>query len=54
LSDYRQLRARVGLQRYCEDEMIAKLAASGFAASRARRNIGHNPWRLTFVARQTF
>jgi ubiquinone/menaquinone biosynthesis C-methylase UbiE len=51
LSDYRQLRARVGLQRYCEGEMIAKLAASGFTASRARRNIGHNPWRMTFVAR---
>ena len=27
LSDYRQLRARVGLQRYSEAEMIAKLAA---------------------------
>src|SRR3984957_11894741 len=54
LSDYRQLRARVGLQRYSEAEMIAKLAASGFTASRAHRNIGHNPWRMTFVARQTF
>ena len=27
LSDYRQLRTRVGLQRYSEDEMIKKLAA---------------------------
>jgi ubiquinone/menaquinone biosynthesis C-methylase UbiE len=53
LSDYRQLRARVGLQRYSEAEMIAKLAASGFTASRAHSNIGHNPWRMTFVARQT-
>ena len=35
LSDYRQLRAKVGLQRYSEDEMIAKLAAAGFSASRA-------------------
>lgn len=51
LSDYRQLRARVGLQRYGEAEMIAKLAASGFTASRAHTNIGHNPWRMTFVAR---
>jgi ubiquinone/menaquinone biosynthesis C-methylase UbiE len=50
LSDYRQLRARIGLQRYGEAEMIAKLASSGFSASRARRNIGHNPWRMTFVA----
>jgi ubiquinone/menaquinone biosynthesis C-methylase UbiE len=54
LSDYRQLRAKVGLQRYGEDEMIAKLAASGFTASRAHFNIGHNPWRMTFVARHAF
>jgi ubiquinone/menaquinone biosynthesis C-methylase UbiE len=54
LSDYRQLRARVGLQRYSEAEMVAKLAASGFTASRAHFNIGHNPWRMTFVARHTF
>jgi ubiquinone/menaquinone biosynthesis C-methylase UbiE len=54
LSDYRQLRTRIGLQRYSEAEMIAKLAAAGFAASRAHRNIGHNPWRMTFVARHAF
>ena len=52
LSDYRQLRSRVGLQRYGEAEMIAKLKAAGFVASRAQANIGHNPWRMTFVARQ--
>ncbi len=54
LSDYRQLRSRVGLQRYGEDEMIEKLAAAGFSASRAHANIGHNPWRMTFVARHAF
>ena len=51
LSDYRQLRTRVGLQRYSESEMIAKLDRAGFTASRAHNNIGHNPWRMTFVAR---
>lgn len=51
LSDYRQLRTRVGLQRYGEGEMIAKLTAAGFSASRAPINIGHNPWRMTFLAR---
>jgi ubiquinone/menaquinone biosynthesis C-methylase UbiE len=51
LSDYRRLRARVGLQRYGESEMLAKLAKAGFAASRAHFNIGHNMWRMTFVAR---
>jgi len=54
LSDYRQLRSRVGLQRYSETEMIKKLAAAGFTASRAHSNIGHNPWRMTFVARTAF
>src|SRR3984885_1789439 len=54
LSDYRQLRSRVGLQRYSEAEMVAKLAAAGFTASRAHSNIGHNPWRMTFVARHAF
>jgi len=52
LSDYRELRSRVGLQRYSEDEIKEKLAKAGFAASLALRNIGHNPWRMTFVARQ--
>jgi SAM-dependent methyltransferase len=54
LSDYRQLRTRIGLQRYGEAEMVAKLAAAGFTASRAHQNIGHNPWRMTFVARPAF
>ena len=54
LSDYRQLRSRIGLQRYGEAEMIAKLGACGFTATRAHFNIGHNPWRMTFVARQAF
>ena len=53
LSDYRQLRNRVGLQRYSEAEMIAKLAKSGFTAARVPVNIGHNPWRMTFVARHS-
>ncbi|HZR74775.1 class I SAM-dependent methyltransferase [Bradyrhizobium sp.] len=51
LSDYRQLRSRIGLQRYSEADIINKLADSGFTASRVAVNIGHNPWRMTFVAR---
>jgi ubiquinone/menaquinone biosynthesis C-methylase UbiE len=50
LSDYRQLRNKIGLQRYGEAEMIAKLGAAGLTATRAPHNIGHNPWRMTFVA----
>ena len=51
LSDYRQLRSSIGLQRYSETDIIAKLASVGFTASRTHQNIGHNPWRMTFVAR---
>jgi ubiquinone/menaquinone biosynthesis C-methylase UbiE len=52
LSDYRELRTKVGLQRYSEKEMLAKLATAGLSAVRAPKNIGHNRWRMTFVARQ--
>ncbi|MDA9533112.1 MULTISPECIES: class I SAM-dependent methyltransferase [unclassified Bradyrhizobium] len=51
LSDYRQLRSRIGLQRYSENEITARLKAAGFAVQRARSNIGHNRWRMTFIAR---
>ena len=54
LSDYRQLRSRVGLHRYSEPEILAKLARAGLTASRAPFNIGYNPWRMTFVARHSF
>lgn len=50
LSDYRELRTKVGLQRYSEADMLTKLAAAGFRASRAPFNIGHNASRMTFVA----
>jgi SAM-dependent methyltransferase len=51
LSDYRRVRSSVGLTRYAEPAMIAKLAAAGFAAKRAPTNIGHNQSRMTFLAR---
>jgi SAM-dependent methyltransferase len=51
-SDYRRLRAKMGLTRYSEQEMAAKLAALGFAASRAPVNLGHLTTRMTFVARK--
>ncbi|MDR6659104.1 class I SAM-dependent methyltransferase [Tardiphaga sp. 804_B3_N1_9] len=54
LSDYRQLRTKVGLQRYSEAEMLAKLTVAGFRASRAPVNIGHNSSRMTFVAHHAF
>jgi SAM-dependent methyltransferase len=51
-SDYRQLRAKMGLTRYSEREMAGKLAALGFAASRAPVNLGHLNTRMTFLARK--
>src|SRR5271154_5855096 len=38
LSDYRQLRSKIGLQRYSEVEITAKLGKGGFPASRAHAN----------------
>ena len=50
LSGYRRLRKSLGLARYNEDEVVAKLAAAGFSAERARTNIGHSTKRMTFLA----
>jgi ubiquinone/menaquinone biosynthesis C-methylase UbiE len=50
LSDYWQLRKSIGLQRYGEAEMLAKLKATGFEPTRAKANVGYNPARMTFVA----
>lgn len=49
-SDYRKLRARLGLTFYDEAAMLALLKAAGFSAQRAPANIGHNQSRMTFVA----
>lgn len=50
LSDYWQLRQSIGLQRYSEADMLAKLKTAGFEASLARKNVGYNPARMTFIA----
>ena len=50
-SNYWRLRSQLGLTRYDEAAMTAKLAGSGFSARRASANIGHNPARMTFIAR---
>lgn len=50
LSDYRSLRQKLGLARYDEAEMLARLRAAGFRAERMPRNLGHNQGRMAFVA----
>jgi SAM-dependent methyltransferase len=49
-SDYARLRSRIGLTRYAEPDLMVKLAAAGFTARRAPKNIGHLSSRMTFVA----
>ncbi len=51
LSDYFRLKKAHGLSHYTEEEMLARLKAAGYSAKRAERNIGHNQWRMTFLAR---
>jgi hypothetical protein len=36
---------------YTEAAILTRLAAAGFAAERAARNLGHNQRRMTFLAR---
>jgi len=51
VSDYLRLKSKVGLSHYNEAAMLDKLKRAGFSATRAARNIGHNQWRMTFLAR---
>jgi SAM-dependent methyltransferase len=48
-SGYRQLRGSLGLTRHAEADVIATMLKAGYDASRAPRNIGYNPARMTFV-----
>jgi cyclopropane fatty-acyl-phospholipid synthase-like methyltransferase len=49
-SDYRALRAELGLTYYTEAEMLDTLKRAGFSARRRYPNIEHNQARMTFVA----
>lgn len=52
VSDYLTLKGSLGLTHYDEDAMLRKLREAGFVAARAETNIGHNQWRMTFLARR--
>jgi ubiquinone/menaquinone biosynthesis C-methylase UbiE len=51
VSDYTKLRSRIGITLYTEAEMLQRLEAAGFTATRAKANVGPNPARMTFLAR---
>ena len=50
LSDYRTLRAELGLATYDEAELVGLLRERGFAGRRRAINIGPNPKRMTILA----
>jgi SAM-dependent methyltransferase len=52
VSDYLTLKGSLGLTHYDEAAMLKKLRDAGFVAARAETNIGHNQWRMTFLARR--
>jgi len=52
-SEYWRLRTKMGLTRYSEPQIMGKLAAAGFTATRAPKNIGHLTTRMTFLAHKT-
>jgi SAM-dependent methyltransferase len=49
-SDYRKVRAELGLTTYAAPDFIMMLADQGFIADRVRPNFGHNQGRMTFRA----
>ena len=51
LSDYRRLRSTIGLARYDEAAITAKLTTHGFTVGRAPHNLGHNQARMTFLCK---
>lgn len=51
-SDYRKLRAQYGLSTYAEADIAGLIAQAGFEGVTSAKNFGHNPHRMTFVARK--
>lgn len=49
-SDYRRKRAELGLLQMDEREIMEMGRRSGFVVTRAPKNLGHNPLRLTIIA----
>lgn len=49
-SDYRKIRAELGLSQHREADMLARLERAGYSARRRHPNLGHNQARMTFIA----
>jgi SAM-dependent methyltransferase len=50
-SEYRRIREEVGLAQYSEEEIDDLLKDAEFEPERAKRNLGHNQARMTFLGR---
>jgi SAM-dependent methyltransferase len=51
VSDYLKLKNTLGLSHYEEAAVLERLKRAGYTAQRAKRNIGHNQQRMTFLAK---
>jgi len=51
VSPYRKLRNQLGIAQYTEGEFMQRLRTAGYTAERLKRNMEHNPARMTFRAR---
>jgi len=51
VSPYRKLRNQLGIAQYTEAEFMQRLRTAGYTAERLKRNMEHNPARMTFRAR---
>lgn len=51
-SSYRTMRSRIGLTRYEETEMLDLLRDNRFSPTRLPDNMGHDPKRMSFLARK--
>jgi SAM-dependent methyltransferase len=49
-SPYRRLRDELGLARHSEEDLLTLLRTYGYSGRRAEHNLGHDQWRVTFIA----
>jgi len=48
-SEYRSIRAHLGLEHYTPEEMLAVFSRIGLSGERMARNLGHNQARMSFA-----
>ena len=51
VSPYRKLRSQLGIAQYTEADFTQRLRGAGYTVERLKRNLEHNPARMSFRAR---